>query len=255
MSSEHSDILARASRTLVSEIALGSKGALELADAFDSVAAGDVEPLTKLVQANPRAMRNEGYFPSFLVERWDSEPKELACQMIAACLRSSDVIAAESCLRTAQYGGIVEQSSNALHDPTSWRFLCSIASDIVVCPVGLATHASLVNAAKSLHDGVKYAAVFGPRDPFGSHFDLFHVSTDALEENQKGSHLETCGRRLLRYGCIPQGATLSWCEGVSHGVFDEMIGSNTAQSVLEHLEIAPDTPLADLLASVAKLSK
>ena len=255
MSSEHSDILARASRILVSETSLGSKGARELSDAFDSAAAGDVEPLTKLVQANPRAMRNEGYFPSFLVERWDSEPKELACQMIAACLRSSDVIAAESCLRTAQYGGIVEQSSNALHDPTSWRFLCSIASDIVVCPVGLATHASLVNAAKSLHDGVKYAAVFGSRDPFGSHFDLFHVSTDALEENQKGSHLETCGRRLLRYGCIPQGATLSWCEGVSHGVFDEMIGSNTAQSVLEHLEIAPDTPLADLLASVAKLSK
>jgi hypothetical protein len=255
MSSEHSDLLARASRTLIDETSPGFKDALELADAFDSVAAGDVSHLTKLVNANPRATRNDGYFPSFLVERWDSEPKELSCRMIAACLRSSDTIPAESCLRTAQYGGIVEQSSNALHDPTSWRFLCAISADLAVCPVGLATYGSLVNAAKCLHDGVKYASVFGPRDQFNSHLDLFYVSTDALEEDQKGSHLEACARRLLRYGCIPEGATQAWCAGLPHGVFDEIIGSSTAKSVLEHLEIAPDTPLVDLLASVSRLTK
>lgn len=254
MSSRDSDLLARASRTLIGEASPGSKVARELASAFDSVAAGDIEHLTRLVQANPRATRNDGYFPSFLVERWDNEPKELSCRMIAACLRSTD-IAAESCLRTAQYGGIVEQSSNALHDPTSWRFLCGIASDLNTCPVGLATHGSLVNAARSLHEGVKYASVFGPRDSFSSHFDLFYVSADALEENKNSSHLETCGRRLLRYDCVPDGATLSWCTGLPHGVFDEMVGSSTAKSLLEHLEIAPDTPLADLLASVSGLTK
>lgn len=254
MSSEDSELLARASRTLIGEASLGSKAARELAKAFDSVAAGDITHLTRLVEANPRSTRTEGYFPSFLVERWDNEPKELSCRMIAACLRSTDR-SAEACLRTAQYGGIVEQSSNALHDPTSWKFLCTVAADLATCPVGLATHGSLANAAKCLHEGVKYAAVFGPRDPFASHLDLFHVSTDALEENQNNSHLEACGRRLLRYGCIPEGATLSWCAGLPHGVFDEMVGSNTAKSVLEHLEIAPDTPLADLLASVAGLTQ
>lgn len=197
--------------------------------------------------------RDSDYFTKHSSEYWLSFGVSRSIKFLYA-LTSCDTKESQSWIERCSYDGPSSIASRGFASPQGWHVLTTVAKALDEDPVLLGIENSLIDAASTLHHGIKYAALFGARDPFPeSAYHIFEPEENLMTFSEDDSHVANCARRLLKFGGIPDRATVSWLGGLSTSVLDVLLPGLERASIVSNLEIDHEVYLGSLVQAVKDL--